>query len=374
MAIRQPFVIEAELMEQRRVEIVHGDGVLGHVVSVVVRRPVDDPGLHAGARHPDGERARMVIAAVVVASERALAIDRTAELRGPQHERVVEQAAAFEIADERRRRLIERLALEVQLVRQAAVLVPPAEVELDEPHAALRQAPRQKAVGGERAGLPRFVAVKRERLRRLGREVGELRRGRLHSISELGLRDPGFDLRIERARGFDRVQLRDGVEETPAIGARHAARIVEEEHGRRAAPKPAALMFARQKRAAPEPRRQRLHVAEALRDEDDEGRQVLVGGTEPVARPCAEGGPTRLLIAGLDERDGGLVIDGVRVHRPDDAELRCDLPEMRQEFAHPRAVRAVFVQRELELGRRDREPRLSARHAGQALSAADRLR
>ena len=47
-------------------------------------------------------------------------------------------------------------------LRQVAVLVPAAVVELDEAHAALGQPPRQQAVGGEGAGLARVGAVQLE--------------------------------------------------------------------------------------------------------------------------------------------------------------------------------------------------------------------
>ena len=47
-----------------------------------------------------------MVAAVVVGRERALAIDRAAELAAPDDERVVEQAALLEVGDQRGRRLI----------------------------------------------------------------------------------------------------------------------------------------------------------------------------------------------------------------------------------------------------------------------------
>jgi hypothetical protein len=66
---------------------------------------------------------------------------------------------------------------------------------------------------------------------------------------------------------------------------------------------------------------ERLHVAEALRDQHDEGRQVRVGAAEAVADPRAERRPARLLVAGLEERDARLVVDRVGVHRVHEAQL-----------------------------------------------------
>ena len=58
------------------------------------------PRLDAAAGHPHGEAARMVVAAVVVLREPALAVDGAAKLAAPDDERVVEQAALLEVLDE----------------------------------------------------------------------------------------------------------------------------------------------------------------------------------------------------------------------------------------------------------------------------------
>ena len=48
----------------------------------------------------------MMIAAVVVVRQPALAVNRAAELAAPDHQRVVEHAALLQIGDQRRRGLI----------------------------------------------------------------------------------------------------------------------------------------------------------------------------------------------------------------------------------------------------------------------------
>lgn len=53
------------------------------VVAVVVGLAVDGAGFDASAGHPDGVSAGMVVSAVVGAGERALAVDGSAELAGP---------------------------------------------------------------------------------------------------------------------------------------------------------------------------------------------------------------------------------------------------------------------------------------------------
>src|SRR5262245_53066377 len=52
MAEREPFVIQAEQMEDRGVEVMHVDPVFGNGNAILVRRPVDDPAFHSAAGQP----------------------------------------------------------------------------------------------------------------------------------------------------------------------------------------------------------------------------------------------------------------------------------------------------------------------------------
>ena len=67
-----------------------GDDVVAELVGLAVH----DAGLDAGACHPDGKTLGMVVAAVVVARELALAVDRAAEFAAPDDQRVVQQSRA----------------------------------------------------------------------------------------------------------------------------------------------------------------------------------------------------------------------------------------------------------------------------------------
>jgi hypothetical protein len=64
--------------------------IAGEVVGKIVGLPVNDPTLDAAAGEPDGEAARMMVPAVVGAGERALTVNRTAELACPDDKRVLE--------------------------------------------------------------------------------------------------------------------------------------------------------------------------------------------------------------------------------------------------------------------------------------------
>ena len=88
--VGQLFVIHAEQVQERRVQIVDVDFVLLREVAVVVGRAVRDAGLHAAAGHPHREAVRIMIAPVA-----ALRGGRAAKFPAPKHERIVEQAARF---------------------------------------------------------------------------------------------------------------------------------------------------------------------------------------------------------------------------------------------------------------------------------------
>src|SRR2546422_899598 len=98
--VRQLRVVDAETVQDGRVQVVNVDRLVDHVVAKLVRLAVRVAAPDAGAREPDGEAARMMVAAVVVGGQRSLTVDRAAELAAPDDERVVEQAALFEVREQ----------------------------------------------------------------------------------------------------------------------------------------------------------------------------------------------------------------------------------------------------------------------------------
>jgi hypothetical protein len=90
-------VVDAQAVEQRCVQVVDVDGVLGDVVAVVVGAPVSLPAFDAASGQPQTETSRMMIPSVVILREISLAIDGATELAAPDDQRVIEQASLFEI-------------------------------------------------------------------------------------------------------------------------------------------------------------------------------------------------------------------------------------------------------------------------------------
>ena len=161
-------VLDAELVQHRGVQVVHGADVLDGGVAEFVGRAVDDAALDAGAGEPHGHGLVVMIAADGTLV--ALRHRRAAELAGPDDQRVVEHAALLEVGDQRRAGLVDFAGAQRQLFLQQAVMIPVAVVELDEAHAAFGQAAGEQAVRGKRA-VARLAAVELERLRRLRRSM-----------------------------------------------------------------------------------------------------------------------------------------------------------------------------------------------------------
>ena len=113
-------MIEAELMENRGVEVVHMDRVARHVEAEVVGRAVDVAGLHAAAGEPHREASVVMVAAVVA----ALHHRRAAKFSAPDHERVFQQSTLLEILHEGGAGAVGVAAVLLQIPREVAVLVP----------------------------------------------------------------------------------------------------------------------------------------------------------------------------------------------------------------------------------------------------------
>ena len=84
----EAFVIEAEEMQNGRVEIVHRDDFVHGAVTEFIGRAVGHAAANSAAREPHGEALGIVVATVA-----ALGEGRAAELAGPQEQRVVEESA-----------------------------------------------------------------------------------------------------------------------------------------------------------------------------------------------------------------------------------------------------------------------------------------
>src|SRR5688572_659965 len=155
--VDQFLVVKPEEVQQRGMQVVNVDLVPGGVEPELVGLAESDAWFDPAAGQPDGKTIRMMVAAVVAALDHRGA----PELAPPNDQGIVEQPALLEVFNERRAGLIGVLAIFGDVFDQRAVLVPGFMKNLDEPHPALNQSPRQQATGGE-GPLARFGPVEVE--------------------------------------------------------------------------------------------------------------------------------------------------------------------------------------------------------------------
>ena len=131
-----------------------------------------------------------------------------AEFAAPDDQRLLEQAALFQILQQAGDRLVGFAGVQVVVGFQVAVGVPvvvvvgTAGVELNEPNAALDQAPGQQALASE------LVALRIRQTVEFLRRCGLLRRStasgalRLHLEGQLVAGDPGREVAVVGTRGI----------------------------------------------------------------------------------------------------------------------------------------------------------------------------
>src|SRR3989337_1278776 len=94
ISIRQLLMVDAQLMQDRRMEIVNRHAVLYGAETEVVGRTVSHAALDAAAGHEHREAIGVVIAAIPALRHR-----RAAKFAAPHHEGFVEQTAPLQIAN-----------------------------------------------------------------------------------------------------------------------------------------------------------------------------------------------------------------------------------------------------------------------------------
>jgi len=111
VVVAESLVVESEKVQQGGVQIVNRRDVFHRLVPEVIRGAVAESGLHSRASKPHREPMR-----IMIAPARALLKRRhAAEFRHENHERAIQQAASFQICDERGAGLVENLAMNLVL-------------------------------------------------------------------------------------------------------------------------------------------------------------------------------------------------------------------------------------------------------------------
>src|SRR5581483_10395533 len=100
-------------------QVVNVDLVFDGVVTVIVCGAIPVATLDAAAGQPHGEPFRIVIAAVTALHRRS-----AAELAAPQYQRVLEQTAQLQVAEQTRDRFVYLAGIFLVSLLEVAVLVP----------------------------------------------------------------------------------------------------------------------------------------------------------------------------------------------------------------------------------------------------------
>ena len=199
MPIRQSIVVQAKLVQDRGVQIGHADAALDRLVTDVVGRAVHVPGLESAAGQEQAEGVAVVVAAAAVLRD-----GQPAELAGPQHDRAVEQSAALQVLDQRRRGQVGLGADRFVLGLDVGVRVPRLKLRLDrrhhlhEAHAALDQPPGHQQPRAVAGGLADCRGRTASRGRGFAAQVEHLAGRQLHSRGQLVVANARFELRLVR--------------------------------------------------------------------------------------------------------------------------------------------------------------------------------
>lgn len=372
-AVGESSVFEPEAMEESGLEVVDVDWVIDDVESEIIGRAEDRAAADAPAGHPDRERFSVVVSTVVFIGSTALCVRGSAKLTAEHDQCVLEQAALFEVGDEPRGGAIDLLTDFGHSPAEVTVHVPVAMIELDESDVSFSEPPSEQAVAGVGSGLIDLGTVEFANVLGFRFQVGQLGHAELHAAGHLVLADAGFDFGIADVGKALAVELGDSLEHRRSLVGGHPWRIGEVEDGLAATTEGDPLESTWEETAAPESREQAL-AGTGFGDgnHDHEGGQVGVEGAEAVIHPGTEAGSTGLLASGLEEGDGWIVIDGLGVHRADEAEVVGDGPRVGEHFTDGDPGLAAGL--EGILAGLKRESGLGCDHAGDALTFSDGVR
>jgi len=135
-------------MQNRRVEVVDVNGILGDVITQFIGCAVSESTFETTAREPHGECVGVMVAAEELGVVASFVHRRAPELATPDHQSGIEQSALFQVSNQRRSRLVRLPAecgqsIDNVTLTAGPVSVPAAMIELHEADTALHQPARQ---------------------------------------------------------------------------------------------------------------------------------------------------------------------------------------------------------------------------------------
>jgi hypothetical protein len=193
------FVIESEEMQESGVQIINVHTIFDGLVAEVIGSTVMKSSFYPSACHPDGEGM-----GVVITTERALRVGGSSKLASPDHERVLQHAARFEVCEQCRGGLVGRGSAGSMIGFDVVVSVPRYVVygtvagraasceDLDESDAAFDEAACDKALATEGVGIFFVNAVEFASGFRFAGDVECFWCSGLHAVGEFVAGETGF--------------------------------------------------------------------------------------------------------------------------------------------------------------------------------------
>ncbi len=337
VVVAEAFVIEAEQVEDGGVKVVNARDIDGGLPAELIGLAVVlGTGLHASSGEDAGEATGVVIAT----GRTFLESGHAAKLGAENEERVGEQAALFQIHEERSSGLVEHFGMAGILRGDGLVAVPIAHAlahgiraveDLDEAHSLLAQATREDAIFGVTGlhGVRGIVrAIHFQNVRGLAAEIGERGHGHLHLRGEFVAGDASNEFAI--AGEFFEMTLVESLQEIRGgfVGARGDAIGPREEADGVFRVEGGALIRGGEEGGAPVVARS-LRIATRIGN-GDVGRQVFVFGAKRVVHPGARGRKALQRLAGGHEGLAGAMRVRLRRHAVAEKEVVHAATELRQ--------------------------------------------
>ena len=118
--IGQPLMVQAEEMQDGRVEVMDVHHVFDGLVAEFIGRAEAETSLHARTGQPRGETLRVMVATFSSFLKRR----HPAEFRGPEDERIIQQSTRFQVDQKRRARAVEDRTVPIVVRLDPPVTVP----------------------------------------------------------------------------------------------------------------------------------------------------------------------------------------------------------------------------------------------------------
>ncbi len=251
------------------------------------------------------------------------------------------------------------------------MLIPAHVVKLHEADVAFGEATGHETVVGVGATLFDLGAIHVENGLGFVGDVGKFRDRGLHPVGEFVLLDAGVDFGVGELGELFFVQLGEVIEHFTACLGRVAGGVGKVEDGVADGHELDSGVFGREEARTPESVVEGLAVgaAGAAGDHGDEVGEVFIFGSKAVGKPGSHGGSTGDLRAALEEGDGGIVVDGLGVHRADEADVVGEAGDVGEELGDFVPGFTMFL--EFVFGSGDGEGLLAGGHAGFALVQFD---